>query len=113
MPESAFTDATVANITERKRYEIGVGGQTAGSARYVDTGNQRIFYRTEVDDKFARHGLGGRLASAALDDTRAAGKRVVALCPFVAAYVDRHEDYDDILDPVTPQAHLAVRGEMG
>ena len=45
-----------------------------GSARYVDTGNQRIFYRTEVDDKFARHGLGGRLASAALDNPPPAQK---------------------------------------
>jgi len=36
----------------------------------------------------------------------------VAICPFVAAFADKHEDYDDILDPITPQAHAAVRAEI-
>jgi hypothetical protein len=48
----------------------------------------------------------------ALDDTRTTGKRIVALCPRVAAYVDREESYDDLLDPVTPRAHAAVRAEL-
>ncbi|KZS84517.1 GNAT family N-acetyltransferase [Mycobacterium persicum] len=107
-----MTEPTVTNVTENKRYEISADGVRAGLTAYVDTadtGGQRIFYHTEVDDRFAGRGLANRLIAAALADTRAAGKRIVAICPFVAAYVDKHDDYDDILDPITPQAHAAVR----
>lgn len=29
-----------------------------------------------------------------------------------AAYVDKHDDYDDLLDPITPQARAVVRAEL-
>jgi predicted GNAT family acetyltransferase len=29
---------------------------------------------------------------------RATGERVVPLCPFVAKFVERHPEYDDIVD---------------
>jgi len=105
---------TVTNVTDRKpkRYEISVDGVQAGLAAYVDTATQRIFYHTETSDDFAGQGLASKLVAAALADTRAAGKRIVAICPFVAAYVDKHDDFDDILDPVTPQAHAVVRAEL-
>jgi predicted GNAT family acetyltransferase len=35
----------------------------------------------------------------ALDDVRASGLRAVTLCPLMAAYVVKHRDYDDIIDP--------------
>jgi uncharacterized protein len=104
---------TVTDIAERKRYEINIDGESAGLALYVDAGNQRIFYQTKIDDQFDGRSLRDTLFAAALADTRAIGKRVVALCPYVAAYVDRGEDFDDILEPVTPQAHAAVRAELG
>jgi len=107
-----ITEPSVTKASEKKRYEISADGVRAGFAAYVDTRTQRIFYHTEVDDKFAGRGLASKLIAAALDDTRAAGKRVVAICPFVAAFADKHEDYDDILDPITPQAHAAVRAEI-
>lgn len=105
-------EPTVINAGELKRYEISADGVYAGLASYVDTRSQRIFYHTEIDDKFAGRGLASTLIAFALDDTRAAGIRIVAICPFVAAYVDKHEDYDDILDPITPQAHAVVRAEL-
>ncbi|EUA15556.1 acetyltransferase family protein [Mycobacterium kansasii 732] len=104
-----MTEPTVTNATENKRYEISADGVRAGLTAYVDTGGQRIFYHTEVDEKFSGRGLANQLIAAALADTRASGRRIVAICPFVAAYVDKHNDYDDILDPITPQAHAAVR----
>ncbi|TDH51863.1 GNAT family N-acetyltransferase [Mycobacterium talmoniae] len=106
-----ITQPTVT--TTPKQYEISVDGTRAGLAAYVDSGAQRIFYHTEIGDEFGDRGLGSQLTAAALDDTRAAGKRIVAICPFVAAYVDKHEDYDDILDPITPQAHAVVRQQLG
>jgi hypothetical protein len=109
-----MTEPTVINAADGKhnRYEINVDGVRAGLAAYVDTDTQRIFYHTEIDDKFSGRGLANKLIAAALADTRAAGKRIVAICPFVAAYTDKHQDFDDIVDPVTPRAHAVVRAEL-
>ncbi|MGH3561719.1 MAG: GNAT family N-acetyltransferase [Mycobacterium sp.] len=90
---------------------MSVDGVRAGLAAYVDTDTQRIFYDTEIDDELRGRGLATKLIAAALADTRAAGKRIVPMCSFVAAYVDRHDDYSDVVDPVTPQAHAVVRAE--
>jgi predicted GNAT family acetyltransferase len=105
-----MSEPTVTNVTDRQpqQYEISVDGAPAGLAAYVDTGTQRIFYHTKIDDEFGGRGLGGKLVAAALDDTRAAGKRVVPVCSFVAAYVDKHDQYRDIVDPVTPEDRAAA-----
>lgn len=87
---------------DRSRYVISVDGETAGFTSFEDRGVQRVFTHTVVKDRFSGRGLGSRLIAAALADTRASGLRVVAVCPFVAAYVRRHHDYDDILDPAVP-----------
>jgi hypothetical protein len=45
-------------------------------------------------------GVGSRLAKGALDDVRRRGLKVVARCPFIAAWLKRHPDYADLLaDP--------------
>ncbi|MGV9801006.1 GNAT family N-acetyltransferase [Mycobacterium sp. NPDC003449] len=107
MPEN--TDGTdVRQVAEAQHYEITVSGEHAGLAAYVDREDQRIFYHTEIDDAFGGRGLAAVLVSAALTDARAAGKRIVAVCPYVAKYVSRHHDFDDALDEVTPEALAAV-----
>lgn len=103
---------SVRNVPEAHHYEIAVDGEHAGLEAYVDAGDQRIFYHTEIDDKFGGRGLAGVLVSAALTDARAAGKRIVAVCPYVAKYVKQHHDFDDILDDVTPAALDAVKARQ-
>jgi predicted GNAT family acetyltransferase len=107
-------DPVITNAAELKhrRYTVSVGGAEIGLTAYVDTDRQRIFYHTKVSDEFRSGALADTLIMTALDDTRTTGKRIVALCPRVAAYVDREESYDDLLDPVTPRAHAAVRAEL-
>jgi len=103
----------VSDATDRKRYEIGVGGELAGFTQYTDTGARRIFFHTEIDDRFAGQGLASALVSRALEDTRSAGLRIVPVCPYVARYVKKHHGFDDALDPVTPEALAAVRAAQG
>jgi uncharacterized protein len=43
-------------------------------------------------------GVGTTLARGALDDVRARARRLVALCPFIAAYLERHGEYADLVD---------------
>ncbi|GAA1212646.1 GNAT family N-acetyltransferase [Prauserella alba] len=105
--------AEVAKAADRNRYEISVGEQPAGFTEYVDRGGQRIFYHTEIGDNFGGMGLGSTLIGHALADTRAAGLRIVPVCPFVKKYLERHHDVDDIVDKVTTDALAAVRERTG
>ncbi|HLT70053.1 MAG TPA: GNAT family N-acetyltransferase [Acidimicrobiales bacterium] len=96
-----MTDETVEVHDDpgRSRYEVTVDGQVAGFVAYEDRGHVRVFTHTEVDDRFEGRGLGSRLARGALDDARGAGRRVVAFCPFVARYIERHPEFADLVDP--------------
>lgn len=98
----------VENSPDQRRYEISVDGALAGFTEYVDRDSQRIFFHTAIDEAFSGRGLASKLIAAALTDTRAAKRRVVPICPFVAAYVKKHDDFADIIDPVTPAALSAI-----
>lgn len=93
---------------ELRRYEIRVGDTTVGFTQFVDSGDQRIFFHTEIDERFAGRGLAGTLIRTALDDTVAHGKRIVPVCAFVAGFLDKHDDYAGSVDAVTPAAQQAV-----
>jgi predicted GNAT family acetyltransferase len=100
------TDKTVAQTTVSAadgKYTIAVDGQTVGLAALADRDNQRVFYHTEVDEQFGGRGLANILVGEALQAARADGKRVVAVCPMVAAFIQKHPEFSDITDPVTPE----------
>jgi NAD+ kinase len=95
LPDSA--DAIVVDSFERQRYEILLGGETAGVLHYRRHGGSIELMHTEVEQSFTGRGLAGRLASAALDDARSRATPVVVTCPFVTEYLDRHPEYADLL----------------
>jgi predicted GNAT family acetyltransferase len=100
------TDKTGAEATVRAadgKYTIAVDGQTVGLAAVADRGNQRVFYHTEIEEQFGGRGLANIVVGEALEATRADGKRVVAVCPMVAAFIKKHPEFSDISDPVTPE----------
>ena len=100
------TDKTGAEATvgaEDGKYTISAEGEVVGLAAVADRGQQRVFYHTEVDDRFEGRGLATILVQQALEATRADGKRVVATCPMVAAFIKKHPEFADITDPVTPR----------
>jgi uncharacterized protein len=81
-------------------YEITVDGEPAGVIRYTrdDDGRVVTLVHTEVEPKFEGHGVGSTLIQGALDDIRAHGRRVVPVCPFVLAFLERHPEYDDLVE---------------
>jgi uncharacterized protein len=85
---------------EPDRFTIAVDEQTVGLTEFADHDGQRIFTHTEVADEFEGRGLATILIGEALQTTRDAGLRIVAVCPMVAAYVEKHADYNDVVDPV-------------
>jgi predicted GNAT family acetyltransferase len=93
-------DATieVVDVPEKSRFEIRVDGELAGFADYSRMGDRVIFRHTEIHDAYEGRGLGSKLAQGALDAARTAGHGVVPLCPFIASYIERHPDYQDLVD---------------
>ena len=61
-------------------------------ARRPDSPERIVFFHTEVRPEYEGQGLGGRLAAHALDSALASGRAVVALCPYIKAYVQRHPE---------------------
>ena len=88
----------VRDEPERSRFELTVDGELAAIAQYVRRGGRVVFTHTEVDPRFEGRGLGSAIASQALDAVRTEGALAVPLCPFIAGYIERHPDYDDIVD---------------
>lgn len=88
----------VTDAPDRHRYEATVDGTLAGFAQYREVDGARVFTHTEVFDAYEGKGVGGALARGALDDVRDRGGRLVALCPFIAAYLDRHPAYAELVD---------------
>lgn len=80
------------------RYELRIDGERVGISTYRDSGVRRVFLHTEIDADYAGQGLATELVEWALTDVRNTGKRIVARCPVVAAYLEKHHDFDDIVD---------------
>ncbi|MGM7669607.1 GNAT family N-acetyltransferase [Microbacterium sp. A93] len=94
------------------RYEIHVdgSGEPAGKTYFTDHESvagvrQRIFPHTEVGEEFGGHGLASKLVRAALDASIAEGFRIVAVCPYVKGWVEKHPEYQEHVDATTPE-HL-------
>lgn len=83
---------------EQDRIEIHVDGNKAGQAEYVRKGDRVIFTHTEIADAYEGQGLGSQLARGVLDAVRASGEPIVPLCPFIAGYIGKHPEYDDLVD---------------
>ena len=79
------------------RYEIVVDDRLAGIADYRVDGDTVVFPHTEIDPPLRGRGLGERLVREALDDVRSSGRRVVPRCWFVQEFVDRNEEYGDLV----------------
>lgn len=90
-------NAFVTDNPSELRYEIHVGGELAGEIRYRREPGAVVLVHTDIDPRFEGHGLGGQLVQGALDDLRARGLAVVPLCPFVAGFIGRHPEYDDLV----------------
>jgi hypothetical protein len=89
---------TVSDAPDAHRYEIRDGDRVLGFAAYQRRGDTTVFTHTQVDPAAEGEHLGSTLVQAALDDVRAHGGHVVPVCPFVRSWIERHEDYADLVE---------------
>ena len=79
-----------------QRYEARLGGQVVGYTEYRRVRGRLIFIHTEVDPAMEGRGVGGQLAAGALEDVRAKGLKFSVKCPFIASWLRRHPEFDDL-----------------
>ncbi len=90
-------DIQVTRNDDHRRFEATLDGEVAGFSAYRLREGVIEFTHTEVDDAFEGKGVGSALVSGALDQVRAEGLGVIATCPFVRGYIERHQEYADLL----------------
>ena len=100
-------DITVTRNDELGRFEATVDGELAGYAEFQSGEGHIVFTHTEVDDAVEGRGVGSALVRGALDAARDRNTAVRPDCPFVRAYIARHDEYLDLV-PVELRERLGL-----
>ncbi len=87
---------SVRNNSFLHRFEAEIDSYTA-FLTYLRKPNSIVLVHTEVPSELEGRGVGGALARAALDYARSDGLKVIPQCPFVAAYIKRHPEQQDLV----------------
>jgi len=98
MPEAAPGYAARDNPGQH-RFEIDLGDGSLAIAQYSLPAGKIMFTHTEVPPSHEGKGLGTMLIRFALQAARERGLKVIPICPFFAAYIRKHEEEQDLLDP--------------
>lgn len=93
----AETPAVVMN-TATNRFEAYLDGETA-FAEYVLHNGAMVLPHTVVPPAFEGKGVGSALAKAALGYAREHGLKVKPSCPFMAGYIAKHPEWQDLVHP--------------
>jgi predicted GNAT family acetyltransferase len=101
-----MTDAPEVTINEQThRFEARLGDQVA-FADYTRLHDAIVLPHTVVPDAFAGHGVASALARAALGYARERGLKVKPVCPFIAGYIQKHPEWQDLV-------HQDFRAKLG
>jgi hypothetical protein len=91
-------DLSVRNNVERHRFEIALDGDFAFlQYRRGKTESVIVLAHTEVPLSWRGRGLAKLLAKSALEAAQAQGLQVIAECPFVRAYLQKHPEFKPLL----------------
>jgi len=94
MPEQ---DVALSDNPAAHRFELRVGDIVAAYAKYNVLSHALLFTHTEVLPEFEGKGHGSRLARYALDSVRSRGLRAIPACQFIAGYLRKHAEYQDLV----------------
>ncbi|SIQ18175.1 hypothetical protein SAMN05880590_102451 [Rhizobium sp. RU35A] len=79
------------------RYHATIDGSTAEMTFSRTSPSLIIIDHTLVPDALRGKGVGQALALHAVEAARAGGWKIIPLCPFFKAQLERHPDWQDIL----------------
>jgi predicted GNAT family acetyltransferase len=87
---------TVSQNEAASQFEIR-SDDRVGFLEYSKQGDTLDLVRTEVPTPLEGRGYGAALARAALEYAREHHLKVIPTCRFIRAYMERHQEYDDLL----------------
>lgn len=90
------TPVQVTHNAAAHRYEAVVDGHLS-ICEYEQTDGRMVFTHTVVPGELRGRGIAEILVRAALADARATGSKVIPACSYVAKFIDRHQEYQDLL----------------
>jgi predicted GNAT family acetyltransferase len=79
------------------RYEVEIDGKLA-VAEYELEGGRQVFTHTLVPPELRGKGLAEKLVRRALEDARAASRKVVPACSYVAVFIQRNKEFAGLVD---------------
>ena len=88
-------ELVIIQDTAQNRFETTVNGYTA-FVEYYTSGNRINYTHTEVPAELEGKGIGSALAKYVLEYAREHHLKVMPLCPFIKAYIDRHPEFAGI-----------------
>ena len=87
----------VRDNKQEQQFEMALGAGKTAFIRYAEAGEGVVeLTHTEVPEEFEGKGIGGRLVKGTFEILRAENMRMVPSCPFIAAYVQRHPEYQSL-----------------
>jgi len=93
-----MTDADIRDNPGAHRYELPVGSETA-VVIYNLSGQNLMITETLVPVPLEGQGLATRLAKHVINDARDRGLLILPVCPFFAAYFQKHPEHADVVHP--------------
>jgi predicted GNAT family acetyltransferase len=88
---------TVRHDEAAHRFEAMVDGYPSVLDYHLDE-NRAIFTHTFVPAELRGRGIAEKLVRAGLDWARGQGKRVVPACSYVAVFIQRHPEYQSLVE---------------
>lgn len=98
MPKDPPAYAIRDNV-ESHRFEADLGDGSLAIAEYNLLHGKIVFTHTEVPAAHEGQGIGSSLIRYALRSARERNLQVIPICPFFAAYIKKHDEEQDLLDP--------------
>jgi uncharacterized protein len=89
----------IRDNVEKHRFEADLGDGSFAIAEYNLLPGKIMFTHTEVPPAHEGKGVGSGLIRFALASARGRGLHVIPICPFFAAYIKKHAEEQDLLDP--------------
>ena len=87
----------IRNNEEQSQFETTVDGHVALTAYDLEDPNRIVFTHTDVPEALAGRGIAGEIVKFGLDHAREKNLTVVPQCSYVASYIKRHPEYQDLL----------------
>jgi len=77
------------------RFETRINGQLA-KLDYIERSDTIVMTHVGVPYEFRGHGVAGKITQAGLEYAKQKSLRVIPMCSYVAAYIRRHPEYQEL-----------------